>query len=136
MENNWFVQPTILVVVDEWDGGPMGFHPGLGVFGPYSKSEADAAASELQRISDSFTGYERLFSNVEVFQVVPASAKDIWKTIGGREEGKRNEPVGETEFCETDTEETAAAEMKISKANRWSRMFRRTRWRRFVEDLS
>jgi hypothetical protein len=136
MENNWFVQPTILVLVDEWPDEPMGFHPGLGVFGPYSKSEAETIASELRRISDSFAGRKRLFSDVEVFQIVAASAKDIWKTIGGREEGKRNEPVGEEEFCEADAEEKAAAEFKISKANRWSRRYRWTRKRRFVADLS
>jgi hypothetical protein len=140
MEQNWFVQPTILVVVDEWDGGPMGFHSGLGVFGPYTREEAQAVAAGLKALATS--NKWRPFSDIEVFQVAPQTVEAIWHHIAGREEahGTTNNFIEEESFessleFELEAEEPFG-EKVISKINRWSRRHRWTRKRRFVADFS
>lgn len=138
MENNWFVQPTMLIVVDEWgDWGPIGFHSGLGVFGPYTKTEADAVAKELWRLSEKCK--RKPFSEIDVFQIATETPADIWNKISGRGYAAFSDPEefstkDSDYFLENETEHevenSPIPEEKVRKPNRWARGYKRQQRRR------
>jgi hypothetical protein len=77
MEKNWSILLLKEVNLDE--SGAVG-NEYVGVFGPYTREEADKVATELTSLRDSTSPYSP-FSTVEVLENQPKTAKEIWSSL-------------------------------------------------------
>ncbi len=72
---NWYVSPGHHAVYENYHGDGIGTTTNWGVFGPYTKEEADEIAKNLR--DQMGAGQMHVFNQVDVFQAKPKSSGEI-----------------------------------------------------------
>ena len=81
---NWYVSPSHHAVYENYYGDGIGTTTSCGVFGPYTKEEADEIAKSLLEHMEA--DKMRVFNEVSVFQSKPKSSGEILRFLVRKQE--------------------------------------------------